>query len=151
LIPYTLITSRIIPILFRIFYINEVGSGASIHPPIRVHTQLKLGKNSFINSSANIGYSHPVIIGNDVSIGPGLYIFTGIHDYQDDTVSKRAGRISGNPVIIEDGVWIGGRVTILSGITIKENSIVAAGSVVTKDVDANVVVGGNPAKVIKVI
>jgi acetyltransferase-like isoleucine patch superfamily enzyme len=56
---------------------------------------------------------------------------------------------SKGPVIIEDGVWIGDKVTILSGIRIGENSIIGANSLVTKDIDANCVFGGIPAKLIK--
>ena len=58
---------------------------------------------------------------------------------------------SKGPVIIEDGVWIGDKVTILPGVRIGENSIIGANALVTKDVPANCVVGGVPAKLIKII
>lgn len=88
-------------------------------------------------------------------IGPQVSIITG--DHKIDTVGKYMVNVSDDekvpendlPVVIEDDVWIGANSTILKGVTIGEGSVVAAGSVVTKNVPAYTIVGGVPAKIIK--
>ncbi|GHE20262.1 hypothetical protein GCM10017767_07830 [Halomonas urumqiensis] len=59
--------------------------------------------------------------------------------------------LAGEPITIEDNVWLGGGVIVLAGVTIGENSVIGAGAVVTKDIPANVVAVGNPARVIKAL
>ena len=82
---------------------------------------------------------------DNVQIGPGVTIVTTNHDFHDHNTL-----ICGK-VTIKRNVWIGCRVTIMPGVTVGENAVVAGGAVVTKDVPANSVVGGVPAKVIKTI
>nr|WP_285849381.1 DapH/DapD/GlmU-related protein [Niallia taxi] len=81
-------------------------------------------------------------------IGPDVGIYTAGHAIKPKGRNKSG---YGIPITVGNDVWIGGSCVILAGITIGDNSIVAAGSVVTKDVPANTVVAGNPAKVIKSI
>lgn len=76
-------------------------------------------------------------------IGPQVTLLTANHDFNDHNT------LICKPIHIKENAWIGARATILPGITIGENSVVAGGSVVTKDVEPNVIVGGNPAKVLK--
>jgi len=83
-----------------------------------------------------------------VLIGPNVNLITTGHPL--DPSQRRAVTI-GNPIVIERNVWIAAGATIIGGVTIGENSVVAAGSVVTRDVPANTFVGGNPAQVIRSI
>ena len=82
-------------------------------------------------------------IEDDVMIGPEVALLTANHDFADHWVLL-CGKIH-----INKNAWIGARAVILPGVTVGENAVVAAGAVVTKDVAANTVVGGNPARVIR--
>ncbi len=102
---------------------------------------LTLG-NSFINSDAKIRCHKSITIGDDCAISHDFTIMDSNAHYLDgDNKTK--------PVVIKDHVWIGTRVTILSGVTVGDGAVIAAGSIVTKDVPAHSLVGGNPAKVLK--
>ncbi|MEN5115528.1 DapH/DapD/GlmU-related protein [Brevundimonas diminuta] len=87
-------------------------------------------------------------IADDVMIGPNVSLITSGHPI---APSQRRAGVTASPIVIERNVWIAANVTVIGGVTIGENSVVAAGSVVTKDVPANTLVGGNPAKVIRSI
>lgn len=104
--------------------------------------KLILGRNSYINSDCKIRCRNEIKIGNKCAIS---------HDFtvMDSDFHKINGKDLSKPVIIEDHVWIGTRVTVLKGVTIGEGSIVAAGSVVTKDIPPRCMAAGVPAKVIK--
>ncbi len=80
-------------------------------------------------------------------IAPGVHIYTAGHPL--DPLVRKSGKEFGKPVTIGDNVWIGGRAVINPGVTIGDNAVIASGSVVTKDVPANTVVGGNPARKLK--
>lgn len=84
-----------------------------------------------------------ITIEDDVLIGPGVYLISVNHHHRKELELK--------PVLIKKNAWIGAKATILPGVTVGENAVVAAGAVVTKDVPANTVVAGMPAKVIKKI
>ncbi len=88
-------------------------------------------------------------IGDNVMIGPNTIIMSFNHDHMQTTTAMNEKGAVGQPIIIEDNVWIGGNVSIVGGVRIGKGSVVAAGAVVTKDVPANTIVGGVPAKVIK--
>ncbi len=106
---------------------------------------IKVGKNVFINSGCCFQDQGGVIISDDVLIGQQVVLATLNHDI---VPSKRKDMYP-RPVKIGKNVWIGAHATILSGVEIGENSIVAAGAVVTKSVPDNVVVAGVPAKIIR--
>ena len=108
-----------------------------------------IGENFFANFNLTILDEAEVRIGDNVFIGPNVSIYTACHPL--DTESRNKLLEWSEPVTIGDNVWIGGSATILPGVTIGDNVVVGAGAVVTKDVPANVVVGGNPAKIIKKI
>jgi len=89
-------------------------------------------------------------LGDDVMLGPEVVFISYNHEVSDLTVPMRAqGATESRPILVGDDVWIGMRAMIMPGVQIGEHAIVAAGSVVTKDVPAWGVVGGNPAKLIK--
>lgn len=108
--------------------------------------EISIGDYVMISPGVRISSSDQISIGDSVMMADGVYITdSDWHDIYDRT--RRADEVT--PVIIHNNVWLGDRATILKGVTIGENSVVAARSVVVKDVPANVVVAGNPAKVVK--
>tara|TARA_R110000850_G_scaffold238835_2_gene363496 strand:- start:2426 stop:2824 length:399 start_codon:yes stop_codon:yes gene_type:complete len=110
--------------------------------------RLRIGNYCRINE--NVFLQGDIVIGNYVMIAPNVSIYTSNHFYKNiDQPMVTYGNESNLPVIIEDDVWIGRNVVILPGIRISSGSIVGANSVVTKDICANSIVGGVPAKLIK--
>ncbi len=108
---------------------------------------IHVGKQFLANCNCTILDIAPVHIGDYVMIGPGVLISTVNHPM---TPMGRRNHIGiAKPVTIGNDVWIGGNATILPGVTIGNNVVVAAGSVVTKDIPDNSLVGGVPAKVIR--
>ncbi|KAF7903550.1 uncharacterized protein EAF01_006599 [Botrytis porri] len=108
-----------------------------------------IGKNVYINRDVSIFDSAPVQIGDRVLIGPGVCICTDTHEV--DAVSRKQSQAGSyaKPIVIGDDCWIGGRAVIVAGVTIGNGSTVAAGAVVVKDIEANCLVGGVPAKIIR--
>jgi acetyltransferase-like isoleucine patch superfamily enzyme len=103
--------------------------------------KISIGNYSHINQGCLLDGRGNIIIGNSVSISHRVSIITLSHDVDD-----MAFKIRSAPVIIGDYVWIGINATILQGVKIGEGAVVAAGAVVTKDVDPYTIVGGIPAK-----
>lgn len=108
---------------------------------------ITLGKNVFINHACSFLDLGGITIEDDVLIGPRVNLITENHPL--DPAARQA--LILKPIVIRRNAWIGAAAIILPGVTIGENSVVAAGAVVSKDVPANTVVGGIPAKVIKSI
>ncbi len=109
---------------------------------------ISIGEGSGLGLNANI--QGPLTIGRWVMMGPDVLIYTRNHQWtRTDIPMIEQGDTEPLPVVIEDDVWIGARVIILPGVHIGKGSVIAAGSVVTKDVEAYTVVGGVPARVIK--
>ena len=111
--------------------------------------QISVGRRFFANFNLTILDEACVTIGDDCFIGPNVSIYTACHST--DPVERNSRREWAEPVTIGDNVWIGGSVTILPGVTIGDNAVIAAGSVVTKDVAPRTLVAGNPAKFKKTI
>jgi acetyltransferase-like isoleucine patch superfamily enzyme len=109
---------------------------------------ISVGRNVFINQNCTFYDLGGLDIANDVMIGPNVSLITSGHPIEP---CKRRDAVIAKPIAIERNVWIGAGATIIGGVTVGENSVVAAGSVVTKDVPANTLVGGNPARVIRSI
>ena len=135
--------------LFSKLTASKIDESCFIIPPF--HTEFgkntKIGKSVFINSCCRFQDNGGIEIGDKTMIGPNVTIVTVNHEINPET---RINAIP-KPVKIGKNVWIGAGCTILPGVIIGENSIIGAGSVVTKDVPANIVVAGNPAKLIKKI
>lgn len=108
---------------------------------------ITVGRNVFINSGCRFQDQGGVTIGDNVLIGHNVVLATLNHDFD----PEKRGTIIPAPIHIGHKVWIGANVTVTSGVTIGNNSIVAAGAVVTKNVPANTIVGGVPAKLIKTL
>jgi acetyltransferase-like isoleucine patch superfamily enzyme len=108
--------------------------------------RIQIGDDVLMSPGSRLSASDEIVIGNAVMMANGVYITdSDWHTIYDRT--KRDERVT--PVHIGDNVWLGDHATVLKGVTIGENSVVAARAVVTRDVPANVVVAGNPAKVVK--
>ena len=110
--------------------------------------EIRVGQRVFINQNCTLYDFAEVRIGDDVMIGPNVSLLSAGHPV---APSQRRAALVGKPIVIERNVWIAGGATIIGGVTVGENSVVAAGSVVTKDVPPNTLVGGNPARVIRPI
>lgn len=111
--------------------------------------QIHVGKRFFANFHFTVLDEAQVTFGDDCFVGPNVSIYTACHST--DPVERNTRQEWAKPVTVGNNVWIGGSVTILPGIRIGDNSTIGAGSVVTQDVPANAIVGGNPAKLIKMI
>lgn len=107
------------------------------------------GDHFFLNHNCVILDAALVTIGNHVMMGPNVQLYTAHHPL--NPRERNALKEIAYPIIIGDNVWIGGGAIICPGVTIGDNAVVGAGSVVTKDVPQNVVVAGNPARMIKEI
>lgn len=112
---------------------------------IDVASGLEVGENVFINYNCSMMAAGGIVIEDNVQIGPNVMLVTTNHDF------SRRDIVTHKPITLRKGAWIGGRSLILPGVTVGENAVVAGGAVVTKDVEPNTIVGGNPAKVIKIL
>ncbi len=116
----------------------------------------EFGKNCFANFNFTVLDCCPVSIGDDVFFGPNCSILTPMHALLN---SERKMRFKpdgsaydleyAKPIVIESGCWLGGNVTVCGGVTIGENCVIGAGSVVTRDIPANSLAAGNPCRVIR--
>ena len=131
--------------------IGSVGEGVDIRPPLRVDYghNITIGDGSWVNFGLTALDVAPIVIGQDVLIGPNCSLYTAIHPTEPGP--RRAKWESAAPITLGDNVWLGGSVVVCPGVTIGENSIVGAGAVVTRDVPANSIAVGNPARVIRAL
>lgn len=112
---------------------------------------IKIGNNVGIGEFAYLGGAGGLEIGNGCIIGQYFSCHPENHNYQYDDVEYRFQGVTRKGIKIGNNCWIGSKVTVLDGVTIGDNCVIAAGSVVIKDIPANSVIGGVPAKVIKEI
>ena len=111
------------------------------------------GYNIYLGSNVMLNYGCVILdvsfvrIGDDTLIGPNTHIYTACHSM--DAGERKKNIEFGKPVTIGKNVWIGGNCCILPGVTIGDNTVIGAGSIVTKDIPNNVMAAGNPARVIK--
>lgn len=108
---------------------------------------LKVGKFCRFNTECVIDLNAPITIGNHVDLGHQVMLLTSSHEIGGP--NRRSSHLIAAPITIGDGCWLGARSIILPGVTIGEGSVIAAGSVVTKDVPPNTLVAGVPAHVIR--
>ncbi len=126
----------------------EFKGKATIEPYCRLSGDSKIiiGNNFYLNSGCHM--LGDITIGDDVMIGPKTVIWGRDHGMKLGTPMKKQKHKS-LPIIIHDDVWISANVTILKGVTIGSGAVIGAGSVVTKDIPANAIAVGNPARIIK--
>ena len=123
-----------------------IGAGAVVRPPFHCDYgyNIRLGAGAFLNFDCVILDVVAVEIGDGAQIGPAVQIYAA--DHPRDAETRRRGLELGRPVVIGRNVWIGGGAIILPGVTVGDDAIVGAGSVVTRDVPAGATVMGNPAR-----
>jgi maltose O-acetyltransferase len=131
--------------------LGRFGQGSFIEPPFYCSygQNIYIGDYVFLNVLCTILDCNEVRIGDHVMIGPQVQIYTAAHELQAE--ARNRGLEMAKPIVIEDNVWIGGGAILLPGVRIGLNAVVGAGAVVTRDVPANTVVAGNPARVIREI
>ena len=132
-------------LLYRLF--PDMGTGSRINTPltvVRAHN-VKTAKNVIIMNGCLMMSAGGITIDDEAQIAANVQLISNNHDLENRMV------ITCKPVHICRRAWIGAGATILPGVTIGENSVVGAGSVVTRDVESNTIVAGNPARVIKKI
>ncbi len=125
----------------------QVGHGTLIcRMPIIIGTErFTIGKYGMISAHIFFDLAAPIIMGDHVVIGSRATLITGAHKIGE--AFRRAGTLAPEPIYIEDGSWIGANCSIMPGVTIGKGAVVAAGSVVIKDVPPNTLVAGVPAVV----
>lgn len=122
-----------------------VGVGAVIKPHVRIKFpwRLRLGAHCWIGEDVWIDNLADVEIADDACVSQGAYLCTGSHDHRRVTFDLIV-----KPIVIEEAGWVGARAVVLPGVTVGRGAVIAAGSVVTRDVPAGVIVGGSPCRVI---
>ena len=108
---------------------------------------IEIGENFYANMNCIILDEAKVVFGNNVFIAPGCGFYTAEHPL--DVEQRNKGLEYAKPITIGNNVWIGAQCIILPGVTVGDNSVIGAGSVVTRDIPANVVAAGNPCRVLK--
>lgn len=131
--------------------LGKAGDNICIEQPFHCDygKNIEVGKNFFANYNCTILDVGKVTIGDNVMFAPNVSIYTAGHPIHPD--SRNSGYEYGIGITIGDNVWIGGSVVINPGVHVGNNVIIGSGSVVTKDVPDNVIVAGNPCKIIREI
>jgi maltose O-acetyltransferase len=129
--------------------LGSVGASVEIRPPMYIDYgyNIHIGPRTFINYSVMLLDVGRITIGADCQIGPGVHFLTPTHPL--DPELRKAQWEAAQPITLADNVWLGGGVILCPGVSIGENTVVGAGSVVTKDLPADVLAVGNPARVIR--
>lgn len=131
--------------------LGGIGDNVWIEPPVHFvyGDHIHIGSGVFTNFNLVILDDLDVYIGDDVKIGPNVTITTTGHPVHPEL--RKNGAQFSFPVAIKDNVWIGSNAVILPGITVGKNSVIGAGSIVTKDIPENVVAAGNPCRILRPI
>lgn len=127
------------------------GTNVSIHPGVYIirPERISIGNNVSIHPMSYFDAIGEIIIGNDVSIAHSVTIMSASHNYDRTDIPIKDQGLTAGSTYIADNVWIGAKATILSGKRLNTGCVIAANCVVTKDVEANTIVGGIPNKVLK--
>lgn len=129
--------------------LGEMGDGIMIRRPFRVDygRHISIGDGTFVNYDCIFLDVAPITIGKNCQIAPRVQLSTAWHPLE--PTPRAAGWEGGSPITIGDNVWLGAGVIVIGGVTIGDNTVVGAGSVVTRDLPANVIAVGNPAKILR--
>ncbi|EPX75374.1 serine O-acetyltransferase activity [Schizosaccharomyces octosporus yFS286] len=138
-------------ILSQVMSLEDNGSSIDIEPPIGLDygLHIRIGKNFYANNACNFLDVAPITIGDNVLFGPSVQLCTATHPL--DISTRNSGNELAKPIKIGNNVWIGLGAIILPGVTLGDGCVIGAGSVVTKDIPANTVAVGSPARVVKEI
>lgn len=142
-------------LFFRYVLLHKIlkscGENVALHDGVHLFypEKISIGDNVSIHPMCYIDGAGKIDIGNDVSIAHGVTIMSSSHQYSSLDLSIKDQGVSMDEVTIKNNVWIGAKATILGGVVIGEGTIIAAGAVVTKDIEKNCIVAGVPARVIK--
>ena len=126
---------------------HSIGKGTKIVGPVRIYGKLIVGEDVWLGENFTVHGLGQVIIGDRCDIAPDVTCLTGSHEIGD--TKRRAGQGTTNDITIGNGCWICARSTLIGPTIIGEASVISAGCVVTKEVPANVLIGGVPGKIIK--
>ena len=126
-----------------------IGNNVSIVGPVICTGKLEVGDNSWVGTNLVIRGNGTVKIGHNVDIGPDVTFLTGTHEIGNE--NRRAGKGCNSTITIGDGCWVGAKSVFLNTITIGRSTIIAACSCVNKDASDNVLIGGVPARIIRVL
>jgi maltose O-acetyltransferase len=131
--------------------LGTLGEDAYVKPPLFVDygENVHIGPRTFVNYNLTALDVATITIGADCQIGPGVQLLTPTHPVEPEP--RRDKLEAALPIVLGDNVWLGGGVVVCPGVTIGDNTVVGAGAVVTKDLPANVVAVGNPARVVREI
>jgi maltose O-acetyltransferase len=129
--------------------LGSLGEGTEIRPPLYCDYgyQTHVGARTFINFGVVLLDVARITIGDDVQVGPNVQFLTPTHPVEAEP--RRAKLEAARPIAVGDNVWLGGGVILCPGVSIGENTVVGAGAVVTRELPANVVAVGNPARVLR--
>jgi maltose O-acetyltransferase len=129
--------------------LGSVGENTVIRPPLYVDygVHIHIGSRTFANFGLVALDVAEITIGDDVQIGPNVQLLTPVHPIEPEPRRNRLE--AARPITIGDNVWLGGGAIVCPGVTIGENTVVGAGAVVTRDLLANVVAVGNPARAVR--
>ncbi|MFF9049184.1 sugar O-acetyltransferase [Streptomyces parvulus] len=129
--------------------LGSLGEEAHVRPPLWVDygSNITIGARTFVNYNLTALDVAAITIGEDCQIGPNVQLLTPTHPLEPGP--RRDKLEAARPITIGDNVWLGGGAIVLPGVTIGDNSVIGAGAVVTKDVPANVVAVGNPARPVR--
>lgn len=129
--------------------LGSCGADVQVRAPLYVDygANLHVGEGTFVNFGLTALDVAPIRIGRNCQIATNVQLLTASHPL--DPALRRAGWESGEPITLGDNVWLGGGVIVCPGVSIGDNTVVGAGAVVTKDLPANVVAVGNPARVLR--
>lgn len=131
--------------------LGTLGDEAYVKPPLFVDygENIHIGARSFVNYNLTALDVAEIRIGEDCQIGPNVQLLTPTHPIEPQP--RRDKLEAAAPITIGDNVWLGGGVIVCPGVTIGDNSVIGAGAVVTRDIPANVVAVGNPARIVREI
>ncbi|MEU5715623.1 sugar O-acetyltransferase [Streptomyces sp. NPDC020403] len=129
--------------------LDSVGAGVDVRPPLYVDygSNIAIGARTFVNYNLTALDVARITVGEDCQIGPNVQLLTPTHPVEPEP--RRDKLEAALPITIGNNVWLGGGVIVCPGVTIGDNSVIGAGAVVTRDIPANVVAVGNPARPVR--
>ena len=128
---------------------GSIGEDVAVQPPFRCDYgyNVHVGDDFFANYDCVFLDACRIEFGDECMLAPGVHVYTATHSI--DPVERTSGTEYGEPVTVGDRAWIGGRAVLNPGVSVGDDAVVASGAVVTDDVPDGVVVGGNPAEIIR--